>query len=173
MYNSGSSNALPIKLVVFDVDDTLWKVSVTFASFLKPPLKLIETNELTDSQDARVKLFPGVRETLKNLHEKGILMSIASLNDPEPNLVMECFKIFGIADYFIYPQINHKGKNRNIKTILKLLRERDDMEINCSETLFVDDQELNIKSVRRGCPGIKAIHLGSEINRVSQILNLL
>ncbi|MFB0560157.1 MAG: magnesium-dependent phosphatase-1 [Candidatus Lokiarchaeia archaeon] len=164
---------MPIKLVVFDVDDTLWNASVTFASFLKPPIRLIETNELTDSRDAGVKLFPGVRETLKSLQEKGILISIASLNDPEPNLVMECFKLFGIADYFIYPQINHKGKNRNIKAILKLLKERDGIEINYSEVLFVDDQELNLKSVRKGCPGINALHLGSDINSISQILKLL
>jgi magnesium-dependent phosphatase-1 len=167
------NRALPTKLVVFDVDETLWKASVTFTSFLKPPLRIIGTNELCDSVDARVRLFPGVQELLKSLQEKGVLMSIASLNDPEPNLVIECLELFGIADYFIYPQINHKGKNRNIKTILKLLEENDGIEINYSEVLFVDDQELNTRSVMKGCPGIKAVQLGTDINNITQVINLL
>jgi magnesium-dependent phosphatase-1 len=168
-----SNGALPTKLVVFDCDETLWKASVTFTSFLKPPLRIVETDEITDSQNASVKLFPGVRELLKSLKEKGVLMSIASLNSPEPNLVMECLKLFEIADYFIYPQIDHKGKNRNIKAILKLLEEKDGIKINYPEVIFVDDQELNTRSVMKGCPGIKAVLLGSDINNVTQVLNLL
>ncbi|MBS7251718.1 MAG: magnesium-dependent phosphatase-1 [Candidatus Freyarchaeota archaeon] len=164
---------MPIKLIVFDVDETLWSVSVTFTSFLKPPLRLVEVNEIRDSQEAKVKLFPEVRELLKTIKEKGILMSIASLNDPEPNLVMECLKLFKIADYFIYPQVNHKGKNRNIKTILKLIKEKEGIQIDYSEIIFVDDQELNTRSVMKGCPGIKAVHLGTDIKNIGQILNLI
>jgi len=164
---------LPIKLVVFDVDETIWRVSVTYTSFLKPPLRIIGTSELCDSVGARVKLFSGVREVLKGLQEKGVLMSIASLNDPEPDMVAECLKLFGISDYFIYPQVNHKGKNRNIKTILKLLKEKEAIEISYPEIIFVDDQELNTRSVMKGCPGIKAVNLGSDINNITQVLNLL
>ncbi|MEM2984389.1 MAG: magnesium-dependent phosphatase-1 [Candidatus Jordarchaeaceae archaeon] len=164
---------MPTKLIVFDVDGTLWSISVAFTVFLKPPLRLVDANEIRDSQDAKVKLFPEVRELLKTLREKGILMSIASLNDPEPNLVMECLKLFKIADYFIYPQVNHKGKNRNIKTILKLLKEKEGIQINYPEVIFVDDQELNTRSVMKGCPGIKAVHLGTDIKNIGQILNLI
>ncbi|MGQ9721810.1 MAG: magnesium-dependent phosphatase-1 [Candidatus Jordarchaeum sp.] len=101
---------MPIKLVVFDVDNTLWQVSITYASFLKPPLRIIKTDVISDSQGETVKLFPGIREMLKSLQEKGILMSIASLNDPEPNMVTECFKLFKINYYFIHPQVTTRAK---------------------------------------------------------------
>ncbi|MHA1362212.1 MAG: magnesium-dependent phosphatase-1 [Candidatus Freyarchaeota archaeon] len=161
------------KLVVFDADDTLWNVSKRYASFLKPPLKPTGTDTLRDSEGSTVRLLPGVRKVLKELKERGILISIASLNSPEPNMVLECLKLFQLDHYFIHPQVNHKGKNRNIKTILKLLREKNGIQIDFPEVVFIDDQELNIKSVRKGCPGIKAIHLGTDIANITQILNLL
>nr|MDO8077513.1 magnesium-dependent phosphatase-1 [Candidatus Freyarchaeota archaeon] len=98
------------KLVVFDADDTLWNVSKRYASFLKPPLKPTGTDTLRDSEGSTVRLLPGVRKVLKELKERVILISIASLNSPEPNMVLECLKLFQLDHYFIHPQVNHKEK---------------------------------------------------------------
>jgi phosphoglycolate phosphatase-like HAD superfamily hydrolase len=51
-----------------------------------------------------VTLRPGVAELLRYLDERGILLSIASKNDYET--AWKKLTQLGIADYFLYPQIN-------------------------------------------------------------------
>ncbi|MEX2705806.1 MAG: hypothetical protein Q6352_011160 [Candidatus Freyrarchaeum guaymaensis] len=70
------------KLVVFDADDTLWNVSKRYASLLKPPLKPTGTDTLRDSEGSTVRLLPGVRKVLKELKERGILISSSKPEQP-------------------------------------------------------------------------------------------
>ncbi len=82
-----------IKCVVWDLDNTLWKGT------------LVEGDE--------VALHPGIEELLKYLDQRGILLSVVSKNDFEP--AWEKLQQFGLADYFLYPQIDWLPKSQKIR----------------------------------------------------------
>jgi len=66
-----------------------------------------------------VKLRAGIPQLLKYLDERGILLSIASNNDHQS--AWKQLTRLGIADYFLYPQIDWTPKSRNISAIAKQL----------------------------------------------------
>src|SRR5699024_7913280 len=73
-----------VKCVVWDLDGTIW--------------------EGTLSEGGAGCLRQGVLETIHELDRRGIIQSIASKNDA-PN-AMKKLEEFGIADYFLCPQIS-------------------------------------------------------------------
>ncbi|MHA1604327.1 MAG: hypothetical protein ACTSV0_08500 [Candidatus Freyarchaeota archaeon] len=74
-----------------------------------PPLKRTGQDTLVDAEGKKHRLFKGVRKLLKHLREKGILLSIASSNRHEPNMVEECLRKPEL-DFFVYPQVNRRDK---------------------------------------------------------------
>jgi len=101
-----------IKCIVWDADNTLWDGTLT--------------------EDTHVTLRAGVTDTIKELDQRGILHSIASKNDPEP--VLEKLREFGIADYFLYPQIHWGTKSESIAAVAQSLN------IGIDSLAFIDDQ---------------------------------
>ncbi|QOT00753.1 HAD-IIIC family phosphatase [Brevibacterium sp. JNUCC-42] len=101
-----------IKCVIWDLDNTIWEGILL--------------------ESSHVQLRPGIVEIIKELDSRGILHSIASKNDFE--LAYEKLKEFGIAEYFLYPQINWNAKSANISTIQK------NVNIGIDTILFIDDQ---------------------------------
>lgn len=134
-----------IKLVVFDLDQTLWNYDN--ASDLRLPLQNIGPDSLKDSKDSVVTLFKGVRDLLMGLKAKNIRMSVASWNDPPP--VTEVLKLLNIKDYFEYPQIEwDRPKAEMIRTIVTHLK-RDGVSIRSDEILFVDDSNDHLDAVQK------------------------
>lgn len=113
-----------IKLIVWDLDNTLWNGT------------LLEGDA--------VRLRPGIRETLATLDQRGILHSIASKNDHET--AFRKLQEFGVDGYFLHPQINWNSKAANIKTIVKLIN------IGADAVAFLDDQEFEREEVRHSLP---------------------
>src|SRR5947199_1101457 len=108
-----------IKCVVWDLDNTVWDGI------------LLEDREVT--------LRPHVVHLLKALDERGILHSIASRNDHD--VVMAKLVEFGIADYFLYPQINWNSKASSVGQIAQ------DLNIGLDAIAFVDDQPFEREEV--------------------------
>lgn len=158
-----------IKLIIFDADETLWTIDRGFASLLTPPLKRTGLDKLVDSEGKELRLFNGVRELLNMLREKGILLSVASSNHYDPNMVEECLKTLEL-DFFVYPQINYRDKGENVKNLLNLLSEKLGEIINFEEIVFVDDSKAHIFNVKNLCPGINVLHIGSGISDVTEIV---
>jgi FkbH-like protein len=121
----------PVKCVVWDLDHTLWSGT------------LVEGDELA--------LRPGIVELLKYFDERGILMSIASKNDFEPALAR--LKEFGIADYFVYPQIDWLPKSQKIKRIAQKLN------IGLDTLAFIDDNQFELDEVSRALPQITCLNV--------------
>lgn len=119
-----------IKCLVFDLDQTLWDGV------------LIE--------DDKVLLKPAVREMLRLLDERGILLSIASKNSHEQ--AWKRLQEFGIADYFLYPQISWIPKSQGIKTIAERLN------IGLDTLAFVDDSSFELKEVAHVVPEVTVIN---------------
>ena len=111
-----------IKMVIWDLDDTLWHGSVYY-----------KDKEV-------VKLKDGSKEVLKELNKRGIKNVVCSKNyfeDGENKL-----KEFDILKYFDDLKINWNLKSENIKEILKKYGLRKE------EVLFVDDDAFQREEVK-------------------------
>lgn len=113
------TKAQPIKCVVWDLDHTVWNGI------------LLENDDL--------HLRPGVVETIKELDRRGILNSIASRNDHD--LAMARLAQFGLAEYFLYPQIGWQSKSASISAIAKALN------VGIDTLAFIDDQPFEREEV--------------------------
>jgi FkbH-like protein len=112
--------------VVWDLDNTLWDGV------------LIEGDQ--------VKLRPGIPQLLRYLDERGILLSIASNNDHQS--AWEVLTRLGLADYFLYPQIDWNPKSRKIGAIAKQLN------IGADSLAFVDDNPFELDQVASSLPEV-------------------
>ena len=118
-----------IKCLVWDLDNTLWDGMLL--------------------EDPRWSLRPEVAEIIRALDERGILHSIASRNDHA--LAMEKLREFGLADYFLWPQINWNPKSDSIKAISENLR------LGLDTFAFVDDQPFERAEVAFAHPKVLCI----------------
>ena len=119
-----------VKLVVWDLDNTLWDGI------------LIENND-----DKPLKLKTGVIELIKALDERGIIQSIASKNDFEP--AMDMLKKIGIDEYFLYPQINWNPKSDSLINIVN------NININIDTVAFIDDSDFERAQVASMLPQVR------------------
>lgn len=128
--NAGKSKP-DIKCVVWDLDHTLWD-GVLLEGAVQPKAELLAL--------------------LRHLDQRGILLSIASKNDygsTWPKLVEH-----GIADLFLYPQINWSPKSENIRRIARLLN------LGLDTFAFVDDNPFELAEVAAANPEITCIPAG-------------
>lgn len=105
-----------IKCLVWDLDNTLWD------------------NILVESDPAEINLKDRIPDILRQLDERGILLSIASKNNSQ--LAGELLRKFGIEHYFLYPQIEWQQKSILLETIQKTL------SIGMDSIAFIDDSNF-------------------------------
>lgn len=118
-----------VKMVVWDLDNTLWKGILS-----------------EDGADGII-LNHEMVSIIKELDAKGIINSIASKNDSDT--VLPVLKQFGIEEYFISPMINWNPKSENIKELARII------DLNTDTFVFVDDTENELKEVLTNCSGIR------------------
>lgn len=118
-----------IKCLVWDLDNTLWKGVLL--------------------EDTEVVLRDGVREAIEQLDRNGILMSIASKNDYDT--AMRQLSEFGLAEYFLFPEISWNAKSHSIRKIA------DSLNIGLDTIAFIDDQEFEREEVAFAIPEVKCI----------------
>lgn len=108
-----------IKLVIWDLDETFWK------------------GTLSEEGISEIKYHIDV---VKELTNRGIMNSICSKNDFEQ--VKEKLIELDLWEYFIYPSINWGPKGMAVKDIIENCQLRD---VN---VLFLDDNHLNLKEAK-------------------------
>ncbi len=112
-----------IKLVIWDLDDTFWKGTLS-----EGPVELIDENA----------------KVLKSLAERGIISSICSKNDC--GSVSEVLARAGLVEYFVLPSIDWSPKGQRIGRLIEDLGLR---PINC---LFLDDNPVNRQEAKYYVP---------------------
>lgn len=114
-----------IKLVIWDMDETFWKgtISEGFAKI----------------SDENVQM-------IKNLTDAGIINSISSKNNEKD--VEKYLSGKGIWDYFVFNNINWNEKGSQIKQKIS------DMNLRAENVLFIDDNPRNLEEVNYKNPGI-------------------
>src|SRR5579872_1847616 len=119
-----------VKCVIWDLDRTAW-------------------NGILGDQDVeKVVLRPDVLRTMRALDERGILQSIASKNDYA--VTWRVLERLGVAELFLYPQINWSPKSINIRRITSALN------IGVDSCIFIDDSPFERAEVTHELPEIRA-----------------
>jgi FkbH-like protein len=118
-----------VKCVVWDLDDTVWNGV------------LLEGGQLTPRRR--------VAEVIRALDSRGILHSVASRNDFD--LAMAQLERFGLAEFFLYPQINWRPKSSSVADIATALN------IGFDSIAFVDDQPFELEEVAFAHPQVLCI----------------
>jgi FkbH-like protein len=124
---SSAKKAKGVKVVVWDLDHTIWDGTLL--------------------EDETVELRPGVAEIVRALDERGILQSVASKN--EHGRAMDRLRALGLADYFLHPRIDWNAKGQNVLAIQKALN------VGIDTFLFVDDQPFEREEVRFMAPEVR------------------
>jgi len=114
-----------IKVVVWDLDDTLWEGTFSEGHIFLSNDRLSLLNTLTDC---------------------GVINTICSKNDYEP--VKERLTELGVWDLFVLPSINWEPKGARVKSLLK------DLSLRPANALFIDDNISNLKEVQYYNEGI-------------------
>ncbi len=118
---------MKIKCLVWDLDDTLWKGTL--------------------SENWDVIFYEEKRDIIKRIDELGILQSIASRNNVDQ--VMCKLDEIGIREYFLYPQCNWGSKVESIKRIAEKLN------IGIDSIGYIDDNPFELAEVEYFLPQVR------------------
>ena len=123
-----------VKCIVWDLDNTMWD------------------GILVEDGVERLRLKDGIADVIRSLDAKGILHSVASKNNADE--AMRALKKFGLAEYFLCPQISWKPKSESIKAIAQQL------SIGIDTLLFIDDSKFELEEVSTVCPEVRVLNAG-------------
>src|SRR5882672_6622626 len=116
-----------VRLVVWDLDDTFWKGTITEGG-------------ITEYVQAHHEIVIG-------LAKRGIMSSICSKNDP--NVVLPILQQKGILDYFIFPSISWDPKGIRLAQLVEAA------QLRASTVMFVDDNPNNRAEAAATVPGLQ------------------
>ncbi|MEZ8544026.1 HAD-IIIC family phosphatase [Vibrio splendidus] len=116
-----------IKLVIWDLDETYWKGTLS---------------------EEGVEYIQKHHDIIIELTKRGIVNSICSKNNYEE--VKRLLQSKGIWDYFVFPEISWNPKGEAIKTMIS------DMSLRPDNVLFIDDNLGNLNEVEFFVEGISA-----------------
>jgi FkbH-like protein len=116
----------PIRLVVWDLDETFWQGTLC---------------------EGGIKYNQTTHDTVIELARRGVMNSICSKNDFDS--VSDILKQTGIWEYFIFPSISWETKGPRLKTLVEATRLRP------SSVLFIDDNPMNLNEARHFLPEIQ------------------
>ncbi|MCM1223520.1 MAG: HAD-IIIC family phosphatase [Lachnospiraceae bacterium] len=108
-----------VKLVIWDLDDTFWKGTLS-----EGPVTLIKENV----------------EAIKWLVDHGVMNSIVSKNNFE-DAKRELEK-HGLWEYFVFPSIDWTPKGARVKGVIE------DMALRPDNALFIDDNAMNLREAQ-------------------------
>ena len=125
---SGSNRDVsPIKCVVWDLDDTVWRGIL--------------------AEGDALELHPAITDVLAELDRRGILLSVASRNDHDA--AWAALKRFGLDHYFLHPQIGWGDKSESVQRIAT------ELNLGLDAFAFVDDQPYERAEVAHHHPGVR------------------
>uniref|UniRef100_UPI003F95075C HAD-IIIC family phosphatase n=1 Tax=Roseiarcus sp. TaxID=1969460 RepID=UPI003F95075C len=120
------STAEAIRLVIWDLDETFWKGTLTVGG--------IQYDEIS-------------HDIVIELSHRGIINSICSRNDFDS--VAKILQERGIWDYFVFPSVDWTPKGQRIRRIVEAVQLRPET------VLFIDDNPMNRAEALQAVPGLQ------------------
>lgn len=118
-----------IKLIIWDLDDSFWSGTLS---------------------EGAVSAIQSNIEIVKNLTKQGVVHSVCSKNDKVSAEM--CLKEIGVDDCFVFNSIDWTPKGQRIKQTLE------DMGLRAVNTLFIDDNIVNINEAKYYVDGILTLN---------------
>lgn len=154
------------KLVVFDLDETLWTLPEGYCALMQPPFRR-KGDRVFDASGLQLTLRGDARATLRALGRRGLMLSVASRSTPETG--GEVLRVLDLLEHFLCPCFAWQDKDRSLTQLLGELRRQRDIAVTPEEVLFVDDWPSNIRDAAKvGVPGLL---FGRDIHSLSEVLN--
>jgi FkbH-like protein len=116
----------PVRLVIWDLDETFWKGTLT---------------------EGGIQYRPEMHDLVIALAKRGIMSAICSKNYLEP--VRELLQVKNIWDYFIFLTINWEPKGPRIRALIEAV------QLRPPTVLFIDDNRLNLAEAQHFVPDIQ------------------
>lgn len=126
---------MKIKLIVWDLDDTLWSGTL--------------------AEDDDVRLFAHRAEYIRSLNRCGIVSAICSKNNHET--AERKLVSFGLWDEFVFPRISFSPKAPAVKQLIA------DMQLRPENVLFIDDNAHNLREVKFLIPEVFVVDATTEL----------
>ncbi|MHA1682145.1 MAG: HAD family hydrolase [Promethearchaeota archaeon] len=145
---------MSIKVIVFDIDDTLW-YSVDDERSMNRRFDRLGDRRVADHVGSAQELVENAREVLRILSEKGFILAIGTMG-PEDQ-VRGFMEAFGIADFFNFGISKFDRNDKADKIEHTLLKAREFMDLDADEIVFVDDNLGYLKAVNDRFPGVKCV----------------
>lgn len=117
------------------------------------------------SRSTIIKLLPTFRETMSKLKEKGITMSVISLNSP--GTVKRIIEAFGMGNDFIEIKDTWENKGKVFADITEK------HHINPCNAMFVDNMISHVEDVSKKCGLSLVIGKGKDVEKPVEILNYI
>lgn len=111
-----------IKLIIWDLDDTLWRGTITDGDVCLP--------------DAHARL-------IRDMADAGVISSICSKNDEDT--VRPVLQQHGLWDLFVFTSVNWSPKGARVKQIIE------EMALRPQNVLFIDDNPSNLAEAQHAC----------------------
>lgn len=127
----GRRPAVAAKVVVWDLDETLWN------------------GVLVEDGPDGVRPRPEAVAAIRALDERGVIQSVASKNDLEEALA--ALRAFGLADYFLYPQVSWGPKSDAVRAIAARL------DLGLESIVLIDDQPFERAEVAEALPQVRVL----------------
>ncbi|XP_052060698.1 magnesium-dependent phosphatase 1-like [Mytilus californianus] len=138
------------KLIVFDLDYTLWPFRVDRKNNVEPPFNRTPDGKVFDANSREIKSFPDIDHIILKLHGDGYKLAIASeafYKDETRRLV----SYFGWDEYFDYIEIYPGSK------ITHFLQIKKESGIEFPDMMFFDDERDHLSEVAHTCLGVTCI----------------
>ena len=160
---------MAVRLVILDCDLTLWDHHNV--SELRLPFSRVDADTVEDAAGVRVRLQSGAQDLLRGLSERGVLISIASWNRPEP--VFAILDLLDLTGFFVRPKVEfHPYKERAVATLLEELA-GEGIILRPEEVLYVDDRALHLRRVRAAVGPVQTLRPGTDIKDLREVLKLI
>jgi FkbH-like protein len=118
-----------VKLVIWDLDETFWKGTLT---------------------EGPIQIVPENAAIVKTLNERGIVSSISSKNNFDN--ARKVLEEHGLWFHFVFPQIEFAPKGSAIAELIER------MNLRADNVLFIDDNHLNLKEALYFAPTLMTAH---------------
>ncbi|KAG8281884.1 Magnesium-dependent phosphatase 1 [Homalodisca vitripennis] len=128
------------KLVVFDLDYTLWPYWVD--THIDLPIRKTSDGTVCDRRGTKLKIYAETKKVLETLKENKILIAAASRTQ-EPPAARDMLKYFDIDKYFDFKEIYPGEKTAHFHRIKK------DSNVQYEDMLFFDDENRNIVTISK------------------------
>ena len=119
-------SAEPVRLVIWDLDETFWKGTLT---------------------EGGITFSPENRDVVIALAERGIISTICSKNDLEP--VRDILKQHDVWDYFVFPSVNWEPKGPRLQALIEAI------QLRAETVMLIDDNPMNRNEALFFVPGIQ------------------